>query len=148
MAHFAKVNKQTNLVVDIVVIDNKKLLNQNNEEIEQNGINFLNQLFPDQIQDFNWIQCSFWTVGNKRLENAPQTSSNGNSNGFRGNFPVSNKGYWYPEKQKFINPSPFPSWILDEETCLWNAPTERPTEGGPCIWDETIKNWKILTEED
>ena len=46
MAHFAKVNKETNLVVDIIVVDNKELLNENNIEVEQKGIDFLNQLFP------------------------------------------------------------------------------------------------------
>ena len=59
MAHFAKVNKETNLVVDIIVVDNKELLNENNIEVEQKGIDFLNQLFPDQVQEFKWIKCSF-----------------------------------------------------------------------------------------
>ena len=127
MAHFAKVNKQTNLVTDIVVVDNNKLLDENGVEVEQKGIDFLNQLFSDQTQEFKWIQCSFWTVGNERIEGAPETSSSGSTGGFRGNFPAVNQGYWYPEKQKFINPSPFPSWTLDEND-LWQPPTVEPTE--------------------
>jgi len=127
MAHFAKVNKQTNLVTDIVVVDNNKLLDENSVEVEQKGIDFLNQLFSDQTQEFKWIQCSFWTVGNERIEGAPETSSSGSTGGFRGNFPAVNQGYWYPEKQKFINPSPFPSWTLDEND-LWQPPTVEPTE--------------------
>ena len=127
MAHFAKVNKQTNLVTDIVVVDNNKLLDENGVEVEQKGIDFLNQLFSDQTQEFKWIQCSFWTVGNERIEGAPETSSSGSTGGFRGNFPAVNQGYWYPEKQKFINPSPFPSWTLDENY-LWQPPTVEPTE--------------------
>jgi|TARA_R110000744_G_scaffold110435_1_gene208340 hypothetical protein len=127
MAHFAKVNKETNLVVDIIVVDNKELLNENNIEVEQKGIDFLNQLFPDQVQEFKWIKCSFWTFANERIEGAPETSSDGNSNGFRGNFPSANEGSWYPEKEKFINLSPFPSWTLNEND-VWQAPTIGPTE--------------------
>ena len=127
MAHFAKVNKQTNLVVDIVVVDNKKLLDDNGNEIEQNGIDFLNKLFPDQIQEFQWIQCSVWTVNNIRKEGSPETSSEGKTFGFRGNFPAPNLGKWYPDKQKFINPSPYPSWTLDEND-IWQPPLKEPTE--------------------
>jgi hypothetical protein len=126
MAHFAKVNKQTNLVVDIVVVGNKDLLDENGIEVEQKGIDFLNKTFPNEIEN-KWIQCSIWTVNNQRIEQAPPVSSTGSSNGFRGNFPVVNKGYWYPEKQKFINPSYYPSWVLDEND-VWQPPIKGPTE--------------------
>lgn len=57
-------------------------------------------------------------------------------------------GYIYDEeKDAFIPPKPFESWILDEETCLWNAPVTYPTDGKIYRWDEVILNWVEATEE-
>ena len=41
----------------------------------------------------------------------------------------------------FIPPSPYPSWVLDPETCLWNAPKPQPSE--EFIWDESEQEWKV-----
>lgn len=57
-------------------------------------------------------------------------------------------GYIYDsQRDAFIPPQPFPSWTLNEDTCLWYAPTEMPTEGGPFIWDEETLSWVVLTVE-
>lgn len=40
----------------------------------------------------------------------------------------------------FIPPSPYPSWLLDEATCTWEAPVPMPP-GGPWAWDEQLKDW-------
>ena len=51
-------------------------------------------------------------------------------------------GYSYdPVKDAFIPPQPFPSWILNPDTCLWDAPVVMPTDGKMYTWDETIKTW-------
>ena len=47
-----------------------------------------------------------------------------------------------PERDAFIPPTPFPSWVLDEATCLWVAPVAYPTDGKMYTWDETITDWK------
>ena len=44
-------------------------------------------------------------------------------------------------RDAFYVPSPYPSWTLNEDTCLWNAPVSMPTEGGPYIWNETTQSW-------
>jgi len=51
-------------------------------------------------------------------------------------------GYAYDEqKDAFIPPKQFPSWILNEETCIWGAPTAYPNDGGLYIWDENSLSW-------
>lgn len=51
-------------------------------------------------------------------------------------------GYTYdPTRDAFIPPQPFPSFILNETTCLWDAPTPYPTDGGHYKWDETTLSW-------
>jgi hypothetical protein len=66
---------------------------------------------------------------------------------FRKNF--AGIGYIYDEQRDaFIPPKPFASWILDEETCLWNAPTPYPTDGKDYQWDESLLDWVEITDTD
>lgn len=46
---------------------------------------------------------------------------------------------------KFIPPQPYPSWVLDEDTCLWQPPTPYPNDGGMYQWDEVTGDW-VATE--
>ena len=118
MAHFAKVLKGK--VVEVIVAE----------------IDFFDT-YVDSTPG-RWIQTSYNTRGGVHLLGGTPLRKN-----------YVGIGYTYDEaKDAFIPEQPFPSWILDEETCLWNAPTERPTEGGPYIWDEESKTWKVLTEEE
>ena len=51
-------------------------------------------------------------------------------------------GYTFDEERDaFIPPKPYPSWLLDEDTCLWEAPVEYPTDGGMYTWDEATLSW-------
>ena len=51
-------------------------------------------------------------------------------------------GYTYDsERDAFIPPKPFPSWVLVEETCRWNAPVDYPNDGKAYHWDENTTNW-------
>lgn len=57
-------------------------------------------------------------------------------------------GYSYdPDKDAFIPPKPFPSWVLVEETCRWDAPIAYPSDGKMYNWDETTINWVEINEE-
>jgi len=50
-------------------------------------------------------------------------------------------GYSYDEgRDAFVPPKPYPSWVLDESTCNWNAPIPMPP-GGPWVWDEDVEEW-------
>jgi hypothetical protein len=44
----------------------------------------------------------------------------------------------------FVPPSPFASWVLDKETCNWNAPKKYPTDGKKYSWDEALLDWVIV----
>ena len=46
-------------------------------------------------------------------------------------------------RDAFIPPQPYPSWVLDEATCLWDAPVALPSEGGPWSWNEATVSWVI-----
>lgn len=48
---------------------------------------------------------------------------------------------WSAQGGAFIPPQPFPSWVLNPDTALWDAPVPMPTEGGPWVWDEEALSW-------
>jgi hypothetical protein len=78
----------------------------------------------------NWIQTSYNTIGGEhKLDGTP----------LRKNF--AGKGYTYDSvKDAFIPPKPYASWVLDESTCLWNAPVAKPTDG-LYVWNESTTSW-------
>jgi hypothetical protein len=58
-------------------------------------------------------------------------------------------GYTYDEsRDAFIPPKPFDSWVLDEETCQWQAPTPYPTDGQMYRWVEADLNWQVISIGD
>jgi len=57
-------------------------------------------------------------------------------------------GYTYDrQRDAFIPPKPFPSWLLNEDTCLWDAPVAYPTDGGMYQWDEATTSWLAVEQE-
>jgi hypothetical protein len=82
-----------------------------------------------------WIQTSYNTRGGQHPEGRP----------LRKNY--AGIGFTYnKELDAFIPPKPFASWILDEETCLWNAPTPYPDDGKDYRWNEETLSWIERTE--
>jgi hypothetical protein len=54
-------------------------------------------------------------------------------------------GYTYDEsKNAFIPPKPYASWVLNEETCLWESPVNMPEEGGDYEWNENTQQWVLI----
>jgi len=81
-----------------------------------------------------FIQTSYNTFGGQHPEGRP----------LRKNY--AGVGYIYDaERDAFIEPQPFPSWLLDEETCLWNAPTPHPDDDKQYTWDEETTSWVEVT---
>lgn len=75
--------------------------------------------------------------GNFRGQICKRTSYNNN---YRKNY--AGIGYTYDaNRDAFIPPKPYNSWILDEVTCYWQSPTPYPTDGKLCIWDEASTSW-------
>ena len=112
MAHYAKVN---NGVVDKVIVAEADFFDT----------------FVDSSPG-TWIQTSYNTYGNQhKLGGTP----------LRGNY--AGIGYTYDATNDvFYAPKPYPSWILNESTWLWEAPIPMPTDGKDYIWDEATTNWK------
>jgi hypothetical protein len=76
-----------------------------------------------------WIQTSYNTHGGVHLLGGTPLRKN-----------YAAIGYTYDvDKDAFISPKPYNSWILNEETCLWEAPVAKPE--GNYVWDESIVNW-------
>ena len=93
---------------------------------------------PEFFQTFvdtspgEWIQTSYNTHGGQHPEGRP----------LRKNY--AGIGYTYDRtRDAFIPPKPYASWTLNEDTCLWDAPTPMPTDG-IYIWDESTTSWKLL----
>ena len=62
------------------------------------------------------------------------------ANPFRKNY--AGIGYTFDEERDaFIPPQPFQSWVLNEDTCLWDAPLPYPVAGGPYFWNEEVEDW-------
>ena len=77
-----------------------------------------------------WIQTSYNTHGGQHPEGRP----------LRKNF--AGIGYTYDsERDAFIAPQPYPSWVLNEDTCLWGAPVAMPEDGQVYDWDEATTSW-------
>lgn len=82
----------------------------------------------------SWVQTSYNTRGGEHPEGRP----------LRKNF--AGIGYSYDaQRDAFTPPKPFNSWLLDEETCLWNAPTPMPTDGKMYEWNEETTSWVEVT---
>ena len=58
-------------------------------------------------------------------------------------------GYTYDQQRDaFIPPKPFASWVLNEDTCLWDAPTPYPADGGKYQWDEDTTSWVAIENQE
>lgn len=114
MAHFARLD-ENNVVTQVIVVANADTSDENGNEVESIGVAFCQRLFGG-----TWLQTSY----------------NGN---IRKNY--AGIGYTYDaQRDAFIPPKPFPSWVLVEETCQWAAPIAMPTEG-MYSWDEATTSW-------
>ena len=116
MAHFAQLD-ENNVVLQVIVVHNNELLDESGQESEEKGIAFCQSLFPGTT----WKQTSY------------NASMRKNYAGI---------GYQYdPVRDAFIPPKPFASWLLNETTCLWGAPTPEPDDGKLYAWDEATTSW-------
>ena len=111
------------------------------------------QDFIDTLPDSSaWVQTSYNTRGGKHY--APNTNDEDGGVALRKNY--AGPGYTYDTtRDAFYAPQPYPSWLLDEDTCYWDAPVphpnkdateENPGDGKLYEWDESIVNWKELVE--
>jgi hypothetical protein len=112
MSHFAKV--ENGVVTQVIVI-------------EQDVLNLGHWGDPA-----SWVQTSYNTQGGVHTQGGTPLRKN-----------YAGIGYTYDAgRDAFIPPKPYASWLLDESTCLWSAPTAMPAvEGKMFIWDEPTTSW-------
>lgn len=125
MAHFCELDENNN-VLRVLVVDNAKITNEDGDEVEQMGIDFLKNLFGENTI---WKKTSYNTVANThKLDGTP----------FRYNY-ASVGGTYDPDNDAFINAQPFPSWILDQNFD-WQPPIPYPEDQHTVgyYWDEDL----------
>jgi hypothetical protein len=92
----------------------------------------------DETELIEGLDPETW-YGNFRGQVCKRTSYNGN---YRKNY--AGQGYTYDaERNAFIPPKPFDSWLLDEETCQWEAPVPYPTDDFTYYWNESKTDWEL-----
>ena len=80
-----------------------------------------------------WVQTSYNTHGGQHPEGRP----------LRKNY--AGIGFTYDsQRDAFIPPKPYNSWLLNEDTCLWDSPVPYPTDGQDYEWDEETVSWKLV----
>ena len=119
MTHFAQINEQ-NIVAAVIVAE---------------------QEFFDG-QPGTWVQTSYNTRGGIHYGQDGEPDS-----GVALRFNYAGTGHTYDAaRDAFIAPKPYPSWVLDEATCQWAAPTVYPDDGKIYVWDEDSTAWVEVEE--
>ena len=130
MASFAKIGLN-NKVIEVLSVHNNELKDSNGVEQENIGIDFLTKLTGWAI----WKQTSYNTSGGVH---------NNGGTPFRKNH--AGIGYTYNEdRDAFIQPKPYNSWVLNETTCLWEAPVIKPELTQEQIDNESYYTWNEET---
>jgi len=125
MAHFAKV--KDGIVQQVIVAE---------------------QEFIDSYVDGEvgvWIQTSYNTYGGVHYipNSNPPTPSEDQSKALRKNY--AGVGWTYDSiRDAFYEPQPYPSWTLNETSCLWEAPTAKPDDENNYSWNETTTSWDLI----
>jgi len=120
MAHFAKINVNTNQVVHISVVDNWNIVDGEGNEVESIGIAYLESVHGSD-SNFIWRQTSYNNNMRKNYAGIGMT--------------------WDAGRNAFIPPKPFNSWTLNEDTCRWDSPTPMPNDGKMYSWNEETLSW-------
>lgn len=123
MAHYAFLN-ENNIVIEVITGVDEDIVQIDLDGTEVGG------------------SSQAWEIwyGNFRGQACKRTSYNGN---YRKNY--AGIGYYYDEtRDAFIPPKPFNSWILNENTCLWDSPVPYPNDGKIYTWNEDILNWQEI----
>ena len=93
----------------------------------------------DETELIEGLHPEIW-YGNFRNQVCKRTSYNGN---YRKNY--AGIGYKYDqERDAFIPPKPFNKWVLNEETCIWEAPIPYPSDENEYVWNDNKSEWELI----
>jgi len=124
MAHFAKV---IDGIVDQVIVAEPEFFDS----------------FVDSTPG-KWVQTSYNTKGGVHYDPETGEPSADQSKALRKNY--AGRGYTYDKtRDAFIPPCDYPSWTLNETSCLWEPPVARPDDGQPYTWNETEQRWDLVS---
>jgi hypothetical protein len=126
MSHFAKLDE--NNIVIFVTVGRQEDDGKESELSERTGDTYK--------------QTSYNTYGGVYYDATTREPASDQSKAFRKNY--AGLGYTYDAgRDAFIPPKPFESWVLDEASCLWEAPVPYPTDGLTYIWNEANTDWEL-----
>jgi hypothetical protein len=135
MAHFAELD-ENNVVLRVIVVS---------DEDAGPSPGLQGETFCQNLLGGQWKQTSYNTRGGVHYDSTTNEPDGGIA--FRKNY--AGIGYSYDAVQDaFIPPPPFPSWVLNEDTCYWEPPIPMPTdapEGSFYRWDEPTTSWVLET---
>jgi len=132
MAHYAFLNMQ-NIVTEVIVGKDET---DGSTNWEMHYGNFREQVCK---------RTSYNTRGGVYYDPTTGQPAEDQSKAFRKNY--AGIGYTYDEtRDAFIPPKPFDSWILNEDSCLWEAPVAMPDDGQKYSWNEETTSWDLITE--
>lgn len=119
MAYFAKLD-ENDIVIDVLALNNIEMLTAQGVESEDMGKAFFIRWSGGYSK---WVQTSYNATIRKNYAGV---------------------GYTYDRvRDAFIPPKQYHSWVLDEATCLWEAPVVMPNDGKVYVWNEAITNWAV-----
>jgi len=138
MGYFCKLD-ENNFVIGVHSVRND-VFTINDIENENIAADFLNNLHNI---NYVWKKKYYNTHGGIHYQADNNTPSIDQSKAFRKNY--AGIGYHYDSiRDAFIQPKPFPSWTLNEDTCLWDSPVPYPSDGKMYTWNEDILNWQEI----
>lgn len=119
MAHFAQLD-ENNIVVNVCKVNNEDIDNLEFPDSEPIGRSFMESVTGHA----NWKQTSY-------------------NNNFRVRY--AGVGFYYdPQRDAFIEPKEFASWVFDETLVSWVAPVPYPDDGLEYVWNEEMVNWEPI----
>ena len=134
MSHFAKLD-ENDIVVKVYVVNNSEV------PTEQTGIEFLQKIHKTTD---TFVQTSYNTYRGKHHDSDTREEDGGTP--LRKNY--ARVGSHYDKtRDAFYIQQPYPSWTLNEETCLWDSPVSYPNDGRAYIWNEETTNWIVQEYE-
>jgi hypothetical protein len=120
MAHFAEID-ENNVVLRVVVVADENTADESGNEVESIGVAFLKGLFGEET---NWLQTSY-------------------NHNIRGRY--AGEGYTYnADRDVFVPPQPYPSWVYDYDATQWDAPVECPGLIVEYEWNEETTSWDYI----
>jgi len=122
MAHFAKIDVNTNQVVHVSAVDNWNIVDGEGNEVESIGIAYLESVHGVD-PNFIWRQTSYNNNLRKNYAGVGMT--------------------WDEGRNAFIAIKPYNSWVLNESTCRWDPPTPMPNDDKMYSWNESTLSWDL-----